>query len=116
MPSKSEAQDIVARIHAEQRTMDKQRNDNFSTILGTLAQLNDTAQKSKKQAAHDKDQLDTFLRTIFLLPYQDRPTGQQMAEIMGLDRRSLYVIKTRLLKKGSNRKSIADDEDDEDEL
>ena len=66
---------------------------NNAQILSTLADLVAAEQESKLTHKLAKTQLDAFIITIMQLPRSSRPTGDELAAVVGIARTRLYQIK-----------------------
>lgn len=89
MPSRKEVADLVRH----------QRNIKIDNILLTLHHLAYTEQSAGNRHAKAKAALDAYIKEIMELPATERPTGDEMAEVVSLDRRRLYQIRDETTQK-----------------
>lgn len=91
-------------IAAAQRALAQQREDNINNMLARLSHFARQAETIKEAYWLAKDELDQFVKELMSMPASDRPTGEQMAEAIGRDRRRLYqIINLEQGSRGANR-------------
>ena len=73
----------------------REREAHIEHILATLSELAREADRRANKYWDAKDHLDAYLREVMEMPQQERPTGEQMAAVVGRDRRRLYQIRHR---------------------
>lgn len=61
-------------------------------IVEHLAKLTEEADARNDYYWEVKDELDAFIQFVLTLPLNERPPGDEIAEVVGLDRRRLYQI------------------------
>lgn len=70
-----------------------ERNIKIDDILLTLHHLAWTEQSTSDRHAEAKTKLDAFIKQVMELPATERPTGAEMSDVIGRDRRRLYQIR-----------------------
>lgn len=75
------------------RAISHEHDVHIEHILNTLAELAAHADRRATAYWEAKDHLDAYLQEILNMPKRDRPTGEQMATVVGRDRRRLYQIR-----------------------